>query len=284
MNPELRAKAIAAAQAVAARLRAASETGGFGAECAGIGFGGCGAGAVSAPSFGAPSFGAFSSVPPPPPSVQAESFFASLAPPPPCVQQPMPAQPLNEDRGAQRRRTGFDVTPPTGGTPGSAQHAALAAALKLADSLSSGRPGSSAPHPAPTKSLDDILARDRVRIASAHERNQQYVQDKDSNTKYAKKAAAAAAAAAFVNAAQSSENIPGVGVPATRPKPSSRGSVNAGACSVYVSGLPRDVTVTEVTEHFEIVSASPPHSTRDAPLPTHPPLLAPPPPPPPPPP
>ena len=241
------ARALAAAQAVAAKLRAASESGGFGAECAGLG---CASSAASSGDFG--------SIPPPPPSAQAASFLASLAPPPPPL--PPPPPPLaGEDRPAQRRRSGFDVAPPTGSacssSAGSAQSLALAAALRMADALNVGiQNTSTAPHPAPTKSLDELLARDRARIAAAHERNQQYVIEKEAAAKASAKAAKAAAAAAAVAVAAAQASGIDPSGPAAKPRPAARGTINSAACSVYVSCLPRDATPAELIDHFGIVS------------------------------
>ncbi|KAL1521005.1 hypothetical protein AB1Y20_022562 [Prymnesium parvum] len=117
----------------------------------------------------------------------AATFLASLGAPP---------------SPPRARRTGFDVAPPPAAAL-TAQQQAMAAAMRLAESLSGGGG-------APSKSLDALLARDRARIAAAHERNLEYVLQKEREAKERAKAAAAAAAA--VAAAQAD----GAGAPYTQ--------------------------------------------------------------------
>lgn len=132
--------------------------------------------------------------------------------------------------------------------------AAQAAAAQLTQQLglASGGPA----HPAPTKSLDEILARDRSRIAAAEQRNLNYVRDKQSAEKQRAKAAAAAAVA-VMNAPKGGADVPGATdetapPPAKAPRLAARSNTGAAAaCSVYVSGLPLDVEATELEEHMQ---------------------------------
>ncbi|MEC8122187.1 MAG: hypothetical protein VX113_09740, partial [Pseudomonadota bacterium] len=75
-----------------------------------------------------------------------------------------------------------------------AQQQALAAAMRLAETLSSGGAASGA-H-APLKTLDELLARDRKRIAAADEKNMQYVRDMEEGAKARAKAAVGASSTA----------------------------------------------------------------------------------------
>ena len=77
-------------------------------------------------------------------------------------------------------------------------------------------------------SLDELLSQDRARIAAAAERNADYLADK----------AAASTGGASGAYAAAKRQCGGTGA----------GGVDA--CSVYVTGLPRDVALAELEAHF----------------------------------
>lgn len=163
-------------------------------------------------------------------SSQADSFLATLPPPPPP------------------RRSGFDMAPPNpaqfqAGASGGAPQATLdplAMAMAVAQQLN--QQATAAQMAAPKKSLDEILKRDRERIAAADLRNQQYVLEQKAAQKQrakeqhaAQEQAAAAATAAAANAAKRSKT--GHSAPAS-------------AGSVYVTGVPAGTSWTELEDHF----------------------------------
>ena len=133
----------------------------------------------------------------PPPSIQAASFLASLGPPPsvPCqaaaqsalLSPPLPS--LNPGRKVSGMQAA--VVPPSGGSNLSVdsassqtpQQMALAAAMRLAETLSGSSASAAIRNVPPLKSLDELLACDRVRIAAADQKNLQYVLEKEANAK-----------------------------------------------------------------------------------------------------
>ena len=171
------------------------------------------------------------------------------------------------------RASGFDVLPPQlpPGVAADAQKSALEVAMRMADALSAAAPM----HPQQLqaqqpKTLDELLARDRARIAAADQRNLTYVADQASAAKARAKAAASAAKAALSassavagssaggaagGAAQDDSGAP----PAKAPRleggrPAGRSAAGgAAACSVYVAGLPLDVESSELQAHMERV-------------------------------
>ena len=144
--------------------------------------------------------------------------------------------------------------------------AAIAEARRLAAAITAAAPpagGASA-----ARSLDDVLARDRARIAAADQRNLKYVLDQQANAKAKAKAAEAAkvaaeAAAAAAKAAAAAAPPPEDAAPsAKQPRLSGRsGAGGAAACSVYVCGLPRDVTAAELDAVMMRVVRAAPHAS-----------------------
>ena len=259
-SDDQRARALAAAQKVAARLSLSFSSGGAGAgfECAGLGCGGS-AGLGSSSSGMEPEAAAWAPQPASVPQQLASSFLASLGPPPELPGMPsaglaggvMAASvPPSYSRWDRDRSSNASLVPiDAAGAAQTAQQQALAAAMRLAETLS-GSAAAAAAGNAPNKTLDELLARDRARIAAADEKNMQYVLEKESGAKARAKAAAAAAAA--VAQAQQEEMKPAA---AAAGKPAaSKGGAHAAACSVYVSGLPRDTSALEVEEHFKVIS------------------------------
>ena len=187
--------------------------GGASGECAGLGCSGGGADTNPPPY-----------TPSTTPAVHAADFLASLGPPPPPAPPPPPPPP------PPPRASGFDVGP-TG--EAAAKSEALARALQIASSLATSL--STAPR---LKTLDELLARDRARIAAADERNLAYVLEQA--------AAAKARARAAAEAAERPAKVARTGV-------STSSAGGGAACSVYVSGLPRaapGVSVGELQAHF----------------------------------
>ena len=162
-------------------------------------------------------------------SSQADSFLATLPPPPPP------------------RRSGFDMAPPNpaqfqAGASGGAPQALDPLAMAMAVAQQLNQQATAAQMAAPKKSLDEILKRDRERIAAADLRNQQYVLEQKAAQKQrakeqhaAQEQAAAAATAAAANAAKRSKT--GHSAPAS-------------AGSVYVTGVPAGTSWTELEDHF----------------------------------
>ena len=175
-----------------------------------------------------------------------------------------------------------------------AQSSALAVAMQMANALSAAAgamghavagsgTGSSVPWAAPKKTLEELFARDRARIAAAEQRNLAYVAEQQNAAKVRAKAAASAAKAALsasvaVTAAPVAEAAYADGgesappakmarleaaptvsnASAASPAPSSKlaprsAAGGAAACSVYVSQLPADVEAGELQAHMERV-------------------------------
>ena len=170
------------------------------------------------------------------------------------------------------RRTGFDI--PSSALPatdpaaadGDARRTALETAKRLADALSAAAPPGALAAAQPCKSLDELLARDRARIAAADQRNMNYVLEQQRSAKERARAAAQAALAAAeaeateaTASALTSQTKP-TQASASRPPPSTaeeppakvaRASARsntgaAAACSVYVAGLPLDTSAEEL--------------------------------------
>ena len=231
----------------------------------------------------------------PPPSEQASAFFASLgwsptiSPPPPSVPPPsfdewrhsgasmvLPPPPppmlmmmVPPPPPPPPRQTGFDVLPQTPGGAADARSLALEIAKRMADAFSAAAAplqqqlASMAPPP-PKKTLDELFARERARIAAAEKRNLAYVAEQQEAAKARAKAAACAAKTALsatssTASASSSTHAEGAsaaadGAPAAKVARLEDGSRlaprsaagGAAACSVYVAGLPRDAQPEEL--------------------------------------
>lgn len=145
----------------------------------------------------------------------------------------------------------------------SARATALAAAQQIADSLTA-----ALPRPPAVKTLDEVLARDRARVAAAEQRNLKYVRDQHANAKAKAKAAAAAAANAEAASREGGSNAnaangveggassrgsasaaPDGPPPAKMARLAPRsGAGGAAACSVYVAGLPLDLRPEELED------------------------------------
>ena len=172
---------------------------------------------------------------------------------------------------SKRPRTGFDVLP-TAAVAGSASfnmEDAKSAALAAIASLQQQLHAAGAPVQPKHRTLDEVLARDRARIAAADQRNLNYIADKQAAEKARAKSAAAAAAAVVAGdvpppppppprpdySSSSSDPAP----PPSKaprlnaPKTSAYGSGAAAACSVYVCGLPLDVEAQELEVKMECV-------------------------------
>ena len=218
--------------------------------------------------------------PPPPPPFAAGALVPPLLPPPP-LQHQQPQQPIT-------------LTP-------SVQSAAIAAAQAMAAAITAAAPAShlaagggggmgAMPRAAPQyRSLDEVLARERARIAAADQRNMRYVLEQQAASKARAKAEKAATSTATEvaeaaeapphpsGASSSSSSVltfaaqPSVASayshsaaaaaaamsggsappPAKMPRLAPRSHAgNAAACSVYVAGLPLDVHENELEVHM----------------------------------
>ena len=225
-------------------------------------------------------------LPPTPPLLPAAALLLPPPPPPAAAAHFSPLQDL-----AHTRRTGFDVLPPSAGAFGGAmqsicgvstslggglgsggdgdvQSTALAAARRMAEAITAAAPPAAVAAAAASssqqrayRSLDEVLARDRARIAAADMRNQTYVLEQAGAAKARAKSAAAAAAAAaaappppppvmaITHAADD-----GAPPPAKAPRLAARSHAGAAAaCSVYVCGLPAEMEASELERHMEQV-------------------------------
>jgi|TARA_B100000513_G_scaffold174239_1_gene90562 hypothetical protein len=162
----------------------------------------------------------------------------------------MNLQPLDSVERAPKRRSAFDV-PPSASTASAAGSTtptdALARALQLAEQLNGAASGRSAPPPPPKRTLAELLARDTERIARADAKNRAYVQSLEDE------AAARSAAAVAAMVAVAAEQAAGGGKSKKKGNRTFSFTASAG-CSVYVEGLPQNVTWSELEKFFKQVS------------------------------